>query len=305
MKLSLSTRVAESFSDKRQAAMTLADLAKIADGEGYQAICMRASQVGVDSSREEVAAARELLAARGLGVSMVTGDFPIPENSDEGPGSLRNITPYLDLADGLDCDLLRVCMKTADDVEWARRAADEARERGLRLAHQCHTRSLFETVDESVQVLRAVDRPNFGITYEPANLELCGQDYGAATLQALAPWIFNVYVQNQRLHAGGADRIETWCRGPVPFDQIPLWEEGGIDFPLIFRQLAAPRLRRLGHRPPGLGRPRRRRGGRPPQRRLPARHRLLRRGLIPWTTGFPSRRSTSRPPSSPTASCAP
>lgn len=83
-----------------------------------------------------------------------------------------------------------------------------------------------------------MDRPNFGITYEPANLELCGQDYGAATLQALAPWIFNVYVQNHRLHAGGADRIETWCRGPVPFDQIPLWEGGGIDFPLIFRLLA-------------------------------------------------------------------
>lgn len=237
MKLSLSTRVAESFDDKRQADVSLEDLGQIAAREGYHAVCMRASQVGVDSSREAVRTAADQLGELGLSVSMVTGDFDIPENSTEGPAALRNIEPYLDLADSLGCDLLRIAMKTADDIKSACDAADEARERGLRLAHQCHTRSLFETVDETLEVLRSIGRPNFGLIYEPANLELCGQDFGRATLEACAPWIYNVYLQNQRLHAGGADRLNTWCRGSVSFDQIPLWAEDGIDFAAILDEL--------------------------------------------------------------------
>lgn len=237
MKLSLSTRVAESFLDKRQATVDLNDLAQIATREGYYALCMRASQVGVDDNREKARSARAVVEENDLTVSMVTGDFPIPENSDDGPAALRNIDVYLDLADDLGCDLLRVCMKTADDIEWARDAADAAQERGLRLAHQSHTRSLFETIDESLEVLRSVGRPNFGLIYEPANLELCGQPYVGQALEQLYPWIFNVYLQNQRLHDGGADSLETWTRGPVRFDQIPLWEPGGIDSGRILDEL--------------------------------------------------------------------
>jgi len=237
MKLSLSTRVAENFRDKREATVELDDLAEIAAREGYYALCMRASQVGVENSRERIRSARTVLTDNDLTTSMVTGDFAIPENSEDGPAALRNIEGYLDLADDLDCDLLRICMKTADDIEWARRAADAAQERGLRLAHQCHSRSLFETVDETLEVLRSVGRANFGLIYEPANLELCGQPYAGATLEALYPWIFNVYLQNQRIHAGGADQINTWCRGPVRFDQCPLWEQGGLDVARILDEL--------------------------------------------------------------------
>jgi sugar phosphate isomerase/epimerase len=198
---------------------------------------MRASQVGVDDSREQLRAARATVESCDLRVSMVTGDFAIPENSAEGPGALRNIDAFLDLADDLDCDLLRVCMKTADDIRWARDAADAAQERGLRLAHQCHTQSLFETVEETLEVLRSVGRANFGLIYEPANLELCGQPYVGETVEALFPWIFNVYLQNQRIHDNGKDHIDTWCRGAVRFHQCPLWEPGGLDIPRILDEL--------------------------------------------------------------------
>ena len=98
MKLSLSVRVAEKFQAKREANMTLEELATLAAHYGYQALCMRASQVGTHSPAKVVAAANTLLAQHHLAISMVTGDFPIPENSDQGPLALRNITPYLDLA---------------------------------------------------------------------------------------------------------------------------------------------------------------------------------------------------------------
>lgn len=233
MKLSLSVRVAEDYHSKRKASMGLETLARLAVGSGYSAICMRASQMGVQTPRHEIAEGRRLLDDKGLAVSMVTGDFPIPENSSEGPAALRNITPYLDLADDLGSDMLRICMKTDQDIPWAQKAADEANERRIRLVHQCHHLSLFEQVQRSLEVVRQVDRNNFGMVYEPANLELCGQDYGDATIKKLAPHIFNVYLQNQRLGPEGTDIIETWARGGVRVDQIPIWGSKGIDYSMV------------------------------------------------------------------------
>ena len=237
MKLSLSVRVAEKFQDKREASMTLHELSELAVAEGYDALCMRASQLGINSSADCVSAARGHLDECGLAVSMVTGDFAIPENSTEATLALRCITPHLDLVEALGADLMRVTMKHDEDVVWAQRAADEAGERGLRLAHQCHTSSLFERVDESIEVLRKIGRPNFGIIYEPANLELCGEDYGFETLRKLQPHLFNVYLQNQQLKENGQHKLPTWTRGEARFDLITLWEEGGVDFPAIMDAL--------------------------------------------------------------------
>ena len=98
---------------------------------------------------------------------------------------------------------------------------------------------MFETVDGIVSTLEKIDRPNFRLIYEPANLEECGQDYGLASAQRLAPWIDNVYLQNQRLHANGAVTLETWCRGPVYFDLLQVHESGGVDFDAVFAALRA------------------------------------------------------------------
>lgn len=147
MQLSLSVRVAESFSNKRNLSIALPDLADIAQNAGYKALCMRASGVGTHSPAEQVAQAQTILTQNNLAVSMATGDFAIPENGDEGPKSLHNITSHLDLAEALNCDLLRICIKTDDDIGPAQRASDEAAERNIRLAHQSHTKSLFETVE--------------------------------------------------------------------------------------------------------------------------------------------------------------
>ncbi len=238
MKLSLSARVGEKYFAKREAAISLPELADIAVASGYHALCMRASQIGIHTPRDEVAGKARLLRERGLAVSMVTGDFPIPENTDEGPQALRNIGPYLDLAEALGSKLVRVALRKDEDIVWAQRAADAARERGIALAHQCHNRSLFERIDETLDVLRRIGRANFGLTYEPANLECCGEPYGAQTLRRFAPYLVNVYLQNQRLDPAGQSVMKTWCRGDVPFDQIPLWDNGGIDFAGIMTALA-------------------------------------------------------------------
>ncbi len=239
MCLSLSVRIAEGFLSKEEAVMDLEGVCELASEAGYDAICMRASQVGVHSAPEDLAQAVAILQKFDMPVSMVTGDFATVYNNDEGPNSLRAITPYLDFAEALGAKLIRVALKVAEDIPHAQRAADEAVERGITLVHQCHCLSLFETLDSIEETLKSIDRPNFRLIYEAANLEECGQDYGPEAIRRLAPWIANVYLQNQRLNPEGAVTLETWCRGPVRFDIIPIPEEGGIDYPGIFQGLQA------------------------------------------------------------------
>lgn len=173
----------------------------------------------------------------GLAVSMVTGDFYVPQNDAHGPDGLRNITPYLDLAEAFGADLIRICMKKDEDIEWAQKAADEAGERGIRLAHQAHNSSLFETVEGSLRVIEAVGRENFGIIYEPANWFVAGEDYGRHGIEAVQDYIFNVYVQNHRLNPDGEATLKTWGKGDVGVDHIGLWEKGGVNFEEVFAAL--------------------------------------------------------------------
>ncbi len=238
MKLSVSCRIAEGFLSKEEASMSFEELADLAVATDYDAICMRASQVGVQSSREEIRNVRRILDDRGLHVTMISGDFDIVYNNERGPNCLRNITPYLDLAEALGAPMIRVCIKQQEDIAHAKNAADQAAEKGLKLVHQCHVQSLFETLDDIESRLEEIDRPNFGLIFEAANLEQCGQDYGLSTIKRLAPWIENVYLQNQRISPTGAITLDTWCAGPVSIDLCEIHEQGGIDFVEIFNGLS-------------------------------------------------------------------
>src|SRR5262245_9662119 len=197
MKLSLSVRVAET-PQKDRLTVEFDALARCAVENGYHAICMRPSVIALRTPQDVRVAVRDTIGGLGMRISMVTTDLAVPLNNDHGPDSLRDIAPHLELASSLRCDLIRICMKHEDDIPWSQRAADAARERGIRLAHQCHTDSLFETADDALDVLRRVRRGNFGIIYEPANLMLCGGAYGPDVIRRLGPHIFNVYVQNHR-----------------------------------------------------------------------------------------------------------
>lgn len=229
MKLSLSVRVAEAAC-KTRLNVPFHDLVQLAAELGYRAICMRASAGGIGTPRAELERMRREVEAAGLFVSMVAADSDVPLNNERGPDSLQNIAPSLDVAEALGSDLIRVCLKTDADMDAAKRAADEAAKRDIRLAHQCHTTTLFETVDRSLEVLRQVGRENFGLIYEPANLMLCGESYGLDTLQRFRPYLMNVYMQNHRLDPAGPATLETWCLGLRRFHHIPMWSPGGVNF---------------------------------------------------------------------------
>ena len=236
MKLSLSVRIAEAPC-KTKLNVPFRDLVQLAAELGYGAVCLRASAGGIGTPRAELERMRGDVERAGLRVSMVTADSDVPLNNEHGPDSLQNIGPSLDVAEALGCDLIRVCLKSEADIEHARHAADEAAGRNIRLAHQCHTTTLFETVERSLEVLGRIGRTNFGLIYEPANLMLCGEQYGLETLRRLQPYLMNVYVQNHQLDPQGPVELETWCLGMHRFRHIPIWEPGGVDFPAVIGAL--------------------------------------------------------------------
>ena len=229
MKLSLSVRIAESATRKDRPAVPFEEIAPLARELGYGAICMRGSVVRVDSPPERVDEVRGLLERLDLDVSMVTGDIALAANTSDATDALRNVTPYLDLAERLGSPRIRVMMHRDDDLPFAQRAADEARERDIALCHQTHFATMFETVDDSLAVVESVGRPNFGITYEPANLLICGDDYGPEAIARLAPHILNVYFQNMRPEPGGDVVHATRHRGNVPATYVPIPDRSGVD----------------------------------------------------------------------------
>src|SRR4051794_5482145 len=110
MKLSLSVRIVESAC-KTYLRVPFEEVVSIAKETGYDAVCMRASAAGVGAPPARLEAMRKLVEGAGLRVSMVTADYDVPLNNDRGPDSLRDISPSLDVAEALDCDLIRVCLK--------------------------------------------------------------------------------------------------------------------------------------------------------------------------------------------------
>ena len=165
MKLSLSVRIVEAAC-KTRLNLPFAELVAIAKETGYEAVCLRASAAGVQSPIAEIESMRQTVDDAGLTISMVTADFDVPLNNSQGPDSLRDIRPSLNVAQAAGCDLIRVCVKQPADIEYAKKAAEQAADQGIRLAHQCHTSSLFEEVEPMLKVLDQIGAPNFGIIYE-------------------------------------------------------------------------------------------------------------------------------------------
>ncbi len=238
MQLSLSVRIVEAPC-KTKLNLPFEQLVAIASEAGYQAVCLRASAGGVQSSKSQLKELRSQVEQAGLKVSMVTADFNVPLNNERGPESLRDIRPSLDVAEAFGCDLIRICLKSRGDISPARQACTLAAERGIRLAHQCHTSSIFEELEPMLAIVADIDRANFGIIYEPANLLLCGQPYCLEALRQLCPLLMNVYLQNHRLDPNGPDSLQTYCRGEVRFHHLDPWQTGGVDFHSVFAGLNA------------------------------------------------------------------
>jgi sugar phosphate isomerase/epimerase len=231
MTLSLSTRIAET-KNSAPSPMKYADFLAMTKSAGYDALCLRASQAGIQTPLEQLYELSRLTREAGLKVSMVSPDFAVPANTDKAPLCLHNIGPYLDVAQIFGCEMIRVGMKKDEDIVWAQRASDQARERRIKLVHHAEWHTLFATFEESMRTLKAVNRPNFGFVHDECQWMVNTSDYRpdqmAEKMKKISPWMWNVYVKNQPVKGDNPNRAE-----------ISLLDKGGVDFDKMFDGLNA------------------------------------------------------------------
>jgi len=121
-------------------------------------------------------------------------------------------------------------MKKGEDIVWAQRAADEARERKLRLVHHAEANTLFATFDLAIGTLKKVNRRNLGYLHDECQWMVNTKDYRpdriVANMKAISPWLWNVYIKNQMDGPGSINRPE-----------MKLSDPGGVDWDRHFEGL--------------------------------------------------------------------
>jgi sugar phosphate isomerase/epimerase len=269
IRLSLSGRISEPIGDvPNLKPLTFDDFLHIAKSTGYDAICIRPLQCNISTPLEQMVEMARKTKEAGLQVSMVTCDNDQPPNNDCAPFALLNIAPRLNMAEIFGTKLIRCQIKRSEQLGWAQRACDEAKERGLWITHLSHPDTLFGNVEDAIDCLKKINRPNFGLTYEPVNWMNTPKGYGREVIKSVAPWIINVYAQNQKVqpaatpvngfppaHTGDEHANLETClittgrpsragRNAPPAaaiggaaNNLALWESGGINFDTVFQGL--------------------------------------------------------------------
>lgn len=107
-----------------------------------------------------------------------------------------------------------------------RAAFDKLRDRLARLADEYAKMGLallFETGQESAETLiaflKALNRPNVGVNFDPANLLLYGKGDPVAAIAALAPYIRHVHAKDAKVHRPAPVEATAWRGVETPLGQ--------------------------------------------------------------------------------------
>lgn len=229
MKISISSRITEQSNNKEKSFLSLDSFIKLASKNKFDGISLRPSMISTHSSKYLVNQAQELFKVNNMKVSMITSNIHLAKNDELASDILKNITPTLDLAEKLKTSLIRIMIKKSDDIFYAKKALDEAKERNLKLLQQTHWGTLAETLDETVTLIKTINRQNFGITFEPANLMACGSDFNNNALNQLLPHTENFYFQNIILDKKGKHIFPTTHNGDVKVKYVSLDNSKGLN----------------------------------------------------------------------------
>jgi len=191
-----------------------------------------------DVSNEKVEALATQLSRLGMeAVTLCTyvGMFS-QKSDDECLQEVEKFRRYLDIAEALECDMIRVQPggppkpSEAREDHWARAAHYEQVCCDLALSYDIavvieNNFGLSATVDSTLEMIARVDRPNFGINYDPGNLYRLAEYHGPEALARFGELTWNVQVKD----CYKDDQMDDYQR---------LLGEGAVDYELIVAWLA-------------------------------------------------------------------
>ncbi len=213
--------------------MSVPDFMRFARKCGYKAVEFRSTQITAETTEEEAEELRRTADEIQLGISAVFMPGSLPAD-DSG---LRRLEMFAGIVRKLGCDTLKTWAK---DVDWIQRICDMLRERGMKLITQTHTGGPFETAALCLDTIKEIDRPNFGLQYDPANFFEAEEDYGEETVVKLGEHIHQLSVQNCRL--AGTEEGSDWEHEERYYKRCVLWDPEGLDYNSVIKGLKAIRF---------------------------------------------------------------
>ena len=142
---------------------------------------------------------------------------------------------YMDIADELECDMIRVMPggprdpRDAREDHWERAAyylaecCDRALSRSVGIIVENNV-GLSATLDSTLDLVARIDRPNLGVNYDAGNLYRFGKYYAVEALERLGELMWNVQVKEADKSTGE----DIWKL---------LLGEGKVDYATIFAWL--------------------------------------------------------------------
>jgi L-ribulose-5-phosphate 3-epimerase len=183
---------------------------------------------------EQAARVLEKSGVQAVGIWTYLGYFA-QESDAKCEADLETLGRYLDIAEALDCDMVRVIPggpdlpRDAREDHWERAAhyltegCDRALGRGIGLVLD-NNHGLTATVDGALELLSRVDRPNLGLNYDPGNLYRYGKYYAVEALERCGDHVWTMQAKDAARSSEG----DRW--------QLPLGE-GELDYGAIFEWL--------------------------------------------------------------------
>lgn len=198
------------------------------------------------------------LGLRTITICSYVGGFA--EGSDaEAEREIAAFRHYLALADVLGCSMVRLwgdrlgrsIVQPRDDhfsraAHYLARCADLAAESGARVLLENHL-AMTISVDMTLRLLRAIDRPNVVVNFDPGNMYLAGEACGTAETLRLRPHIGNVQVKEVARGVASTAAQSGHPTSPATIDATlsrggtyeVLLGEGTLDHLAYLRPLAA------------------------------------------------------------------
>lgn len=143
---------------------------------------------------------------------------------------------YLELAKEFNCKML----KMGGEPKKTKRCAQIAQKYGIKIGRNNHIGTEdkpgdMETIDRTINYLKKVNHPNFGVLYDCSHLFVSGSEYGPKAIDKIKDKIFYVLVQYPVETNEKESKMKFHGRY---FSDGIFGEPNGPDFDKVFKGLA-------------------------------------------------------------------
>ena len=194
MKLCLSARMFTSQTRRNAFDLDIESFVQFAKDTGHDGITLRPGQLDADTDSETVSHIAEILERAQMPCSFIKSMAIRDQETYEGQCQL------LEHMNQIGCPILQPKVSSESDIPWTQKLCDEAAKQGAQISPQLHNGTLHDTVPRTLDLLKAVDRDNFGLNFEAAHLVLQNEPIrNGEAVRAIGNRIFSVCIQNYKL----------------------------------------------------------------------------------------------------------